>query len=101
MVIGLTCGVVNGTYAYLLADLFPTRVRFSGVALSLNVSAMIFTALTPLCVTILLSKLGIQEAPGIVLSVVALVAVTAGFGLRRAGGQIALAGAVEADHGGG
>lgn len=29
--IGLVAGFINGTYAVLLTDLFPTRIRFSGM----------------------------------------------------------------------
>jgi hypothetical protein len=55
-VIGFVGGLVNGSYAYLLADLFPTNVRFSGIALSLNLATVIFTGITPLVVTELLTS---------------------------------------------
>src|SRR5262245_18229831 len=38
---GICAGLVNGSFAVLLTDLFPTRVRFSGVALGFNIA---FTA---------------------------------------------------------
>ena len=34
---GVCAGLTNGSFAVLLTDLFPTRVRFSGVALVFNV----------------------------------------------------------------
>ena len=40
---GLIAGLINGTYAVLLTDLFPTRVRFSGVALAFNISFTLFS----------------------------------------------------------
>lgn len=89
ILLGLGCGFVNGTYGLLVADLFPTRVRFSGVALSLNLSAMIYTALTPLAVTFLINRVSLPGSPAIVLGVVALVAAVAGLFLRRNSGQIA------------
>jgi len=42
VIIGIVGGFVNGAYAYLLADLFPTNVRFSGIALSLNLATVLF-----------------------------------------------------------
>ena len=35
---GLCAGLTNGSFAVLLTDLFPTRIRFTGVALVFNVS---------------------------------------------------------------
>ena len=35
---GLCAGLTNGSFAVLLTDLFPTRIRFTGVALIFNVS---------------------------------------------------------------
>ena len=88
MVMGLVGGLVAGTFAYLLADQFPTRVRFSGVALSLNLSTVLFTGLTPFAVTSIQHATGLPAAPGIYLSGVALVAFAAGFASKRTGGHI-------------
>jgi predicted MFS family arabinose efflux permease len=44
MVIAGICGsLVNGTFAVLLTDLFPTRIRFSGVALGFNIAFTLFS----------------------------------------------------------
>ncbi|MFL9891271.1 MFS transporter [Paraburkholderia sp. RL17-381-BIF-C] len=88
VVIGFVGGLVNGSYAYLLADLFPTNVRFSGIALSLNLATVIFTGITPLVVTQLLHKTGSAAAPGLFLTGIAVIALAAGLGLKRFGGQI-------------
>ena len=40
---GLVAGLTNGSFACLLTDLFPTRIRFTGVALS-SISASRFSA---------------------------------------------------------
>ncbi|MDP9646129.1 MFS transporter [Paraburkholderia caledonica] len=77
VIIGIVGGFVNGAYAYLLADLFPTNVRFSGIALSLNLATVLFTGITPLVVTQLLHHTGALTAPGIFLTVVALIALIA------------------------
>ncbi|SDV46851.1 MFS transporter [Chitinasiproducens palmae] len=88
VVIGSAGGLVNGAYAFLLADLFRTQVRFSGIALSLNLATVVFTGITPLLVTRLLHSVG-PTAPGIFMCGVALVALCASLCLRRLGGQIA------------
>jgi len=88
MIVGAVGGLVNGAYAFLLANLFPTNVRFSGIALSLNLATVIFTGLTPLLVTQLMKITGSQASPGMYLACVALIALVAGFALRRLGGQL-------------
>ena len=45
---GLVAGLTNGSFACLLTDLFPTRIRFTGVALVFNISFTIFSGTAPL-----------------------------------------------------
>ena len=45
---GLCAGLTNGSFAVLLTDLFPTRIRFTGVALIFNVSFTLFSGMAPL-----------------------------------------------------
>lgn len=92
LVCGLVGGFVNGAYAFLLADLFPTNVRFSGIALSLNLATVIFTGATPLIVTQLLRMTGDKAAPGLYLTGVALIALLAGLAMKRFGGNISRTG---------
>lgn len=91
-IIGFVGGLVNGAYAFLLADLFPTNVRFSGVALSLNLATVFFTGLTPLLVTQLLHRTGSVAAPGLFLAGVSLIALIAGAGLGPCSGKVDRAG---------
>jgi hypothetical protein len=51
LILGVTGGIVNGTYPFIAADLFPTAVRFSGIALAFNLATAIFTGLTPFAFT--------------------------------------------------
>ncbi|MDE1179052.1 MFS transporter [Paraburkholderia sp.] len=87
-IMGAVGGFVNGAYAFLLADLFPTQVRFSGIALSLNLATVLFTGITPLLVTQLLHRTGSLAAPGLFLTGVALIALIAGAGVRRVSGHV-------------
>lgn len=89
IVLGIVGGFVNGTYGYLLADLFPTQIRFSGVALSLNLATAFFTGMTPLIVTQLLRWTGSLTAPAIYAVTCAAIALIAGLFVKRYGGNIA------------
>ena len=50
---GLAASFVNGPMCGLVADLYPTRLRFSGVAVSFNLAFSIFTGIAPLTATYL------------------------------------------------
>jgi hypothetical protein len=64
---GVCAALVNGTFAVLLTDLFPTRVRFSGVALVFNVAFTIFSGTAPLVATSLIRSTGMPTAPAFVM----------------------------------
>ncbi|MDX2050144.1 MAG: MFS transporter [Rickettsiaceae bacterium] len=51
-------GIFMGPVPTILVELFPTRVRFTGVALSYNLSAAIFGGTTPMILIILLKYFG-------------------------------------------
>lgn len=81
--IGLVGALANGTFGVILADLFPTAVRFSGVAFTYNVSAAVFSGFAPLAVAWLVSSTGHKAAPGFYLVGVGVVALIANLGVRR------------------
>src|SRR6476620_10991287 len=58
---------VNGTFALLTADLFPTRIRFSGVAVVQNISQSAFGGTAPLVATALVRNLQSPVAPALVV----------------------------------
>ena len=60
---GLSAGLTNGSFAVLLTDLFPTRIRFTGVALVFNVSFTIFSGTAPLVATTLIRDTGSVTSP--------------------------------------
>jgi MFS family permease len=64
---GACAALVNGTFAVILTDLFPTRVRFSGVALVFNVAFTIFSGTAPLVATTLIKSTGMRTAPAFVM----------------------------------
>jgi MFS transporter, MHS family, proline/betaine transporter len=88
---GLTASLVNGTFAYLLTDLFPTRVRFSGVALVFNISFTAFSGAAPLVATALIRSSGRASAPALVMMASALLTVAGSLAMRRHGGSVPIA----------
>jgi MFS transporter, MHS family, proline/betaine transporter len=66
---GVVASLVNGTFAVLLTGLFPTRIRFSGVALGFNIAFTVFSGTAPLVATSLIRSTGLQTAPAIVMVV--------------------------------
>jgi MFS family permease len=85
---GLCAGLVNGTFAVLLTDLFPTRVRFSGVALGFNVAFTIFSGTAPLVATSLIRSTDLITAPAFVMVACGLLTLIASIGLSRDGGYV-------------
>ena len=85
---GLCASLVNGTFAVLLTDLFPTRVRFSGVALGFNIAFTIFSGTAPLVATSLIRSTGLQTAPAIVMVFCGALTLAASFLIARERGHV-------------
>jgi MFS family permease len=64
----------SGAFGAVVTDLFPTRVRYSGVALAYNVSFTAFSGTAPLFATIAISATGAATAPALVMGVCAALA---------------------------
>lgn len=60
----------------LMASLFPTRTRTTGMALAYNLGTSIFGGFTPLAVASLIAATGNKLAPGIYLMIAAVVSLT-------------------------
>jgi MHS family proline/betaine transporter-like MFS transporter len=88
LVAAVGAGLFNGTFAYLVADLFPTRIRFTGIALSMNIGMTIFSGLAPLIATSLIQTTGQLAAPGWFLAVAAASGFVASLFVKRQAGQI-------------
>jgi MFS family permease len=85
---GLAAGLTNGSFAVLLTDLFPTRVRFTGVALVFNVSFTIFSGTAPLIATTLIRDTGQNTSPAYMMMVSALFALVGSIWIDRVGGNV-------------
>jgi MHS family proline/betaine transporter-like MFS transporter len=80
---GLCASLVNGTFAVVLTRLFPTRVRFSGVALGFNIAFTIFSGTAPLLATELIRQTGMNTAPAFVMIGCGALTVGSAIGLMR------------------
>ena len=85
---GLSAGLTNGSFAVLLTDLFPTRVRFTGVALVFNVSFTIFSGTAPLVATALIRDTGRASSPAYMMMASAALALVGTLWVERFGGNV-------------
>ncbi len=60
---GIAASFCNGPMAGVVADLFPTRIRFSGVAVSFNVAFSLFSGTAPVMATVLVAATGSPTGP--------------------------------------
>jgi MFS family permease len=85
---GVAASLVNGPMAGVVADLFPTRIRFSGIATSFNLAFSIFSGIAPLAATILVARTGSAFGPAYYMCFCALLTLTGSFFLHRYDGRI-------------
>jgi MFS family permease len=85
---GLSAGLTNGSFAVLLTDLFPTRIRFTGVALVFNVSFTIFSGTAPLVATTLIRDSGTPTSPAYLMMFSAMLALLGSLWVERYGGNV-------------
>jgi hypothetical protein len=85
---GMAAGFTRGSFAVLLTDLFPTRIRFTGVALVFNISFTIFSGTAPLIATTLIRDTGQQTSPALLMVGCAAIALLGSLWVGRYGGNV-------------
>jgi len=85
---GLVAGLSNGSFACLLTDLFPTRIRFTGVALVFNISFTIFSGTAPLLATTMIREMGTVTAPALLMIGCGVLAFVGSLYTERNGGHV-------------
>jgi MFS family permease len=85
---GMVASLVNGTMSGVVADLFPTRIRFSGVAVSFNLAFSCFSGIAPLVAAELVKTLGSPTAPAYYMCVCGAITFIGALFLRRYDGRI-------------
>jgi MFS transporter, MHS family, proline/betaine transporter len=87
---GAVAALVNGTMAGVVADLFPTRIRFSGVAVSFNLAFSIFSGIAPLAAVELVKVLASPTGPAYYMCLCGAITFVGSLFLRRYEGHIGL-----------
>jgi MHS family proline/betaine transporter-like MFS transporter len=85
---GIVAGLFNGTFAFLIADMFPTRIRFTGIALVFNIGMTFFSGAAPLAATALIRETGSLSAPAYFLTAAAVLGVLSSLFVKRYDGEI-------------
>jgi MFS family permease len=85
---GVVGAICAGTVITISADLFPTRIRFSGVALSYNLSFTLFSALAPVVAALLARNTGVAATAAYYMVGCAALSFAAALVMHRYDGQI-------------
>jgi MFS transporter, MHS family, proline/betaine transporter len=85
---GVVASLVNGTMAGVAADLFPTRIRFSGVAVSFNLAFSLFSGTAPLAAAWLVKTLESKSGPAYYMCACAALTFIGSLFLHRYDGRI-------------
>jgi MFS family permease len=85
---GVVASLVNGTMAGVVADLFPTRIRFSGVAVSFNLAFSIFSGIAPLMAVELVKLTSSPVSPAYYMCVCGAITFLGSLFLRRYEGHV-------------
>ena len=85
---GIVASTFNGVFSGIVADIYPTRVRFSGIGMSMNLAFTIFSGLGPLAATALVAATGSAASAGYFMVLSGVCGVLAALALKRFDGQI-------------
>jgi MFS family permease len=78
----------NGAFSGIVGDLFPTRIRFSGIAVVLNVSFSLFSGVAPLAATVLVAMTRSPTGPAYYMILCAGLTLVASLFVYRYDGHI-------------
>lgn len=88
VLVGIVASFCNGTVIGIAADLFPTRIRFTGVAMSFNLSFTFFSGLAPVVAALLARNTGVAATAAYYMIGCAFISFIAAFVMHRYDGQI-------------
>ena len=83
--IGVVKSMYFGALPALMAELFPMQTRATGMSLGYNIGVTVFGGFSPFIVTWLIGVTGNKSAPGLYLSVVAVLSLFTLYCVRRIG----------------
>src|SRR5688572_21901185 len=87
-IVGVVGAICAGTVIAIAADLFPTRIRFSGVALSFNLAFTFFSGLAPVVAALLARNTGVPATAAFYMIGCAALSFVAALVMHRYDGQI-------------
>jgi MFS family permease len=85
---GVAASMVNGPMCGVAADLYPTRIRFSGVAISFNLAFSIFSGIAPLAAALLQRYTGSPAGPAYYMCFCGVLTFVGSLFLHRYDGRI-------------
>jgi MFS family permease len=80
--LSLVFSIPSGIWPSVLAALFPTRVRFTGIAFSYNISVTLLSGFAPLSATVLIEHTGNLAAPAVYIAACTALSLVASFFVR-------------------
>ncbi|HEY3518952.1 MAG TPA: MFS transporter [Gammaproteobacteria bacterium] len=86
--VGVVGAICAGTVIAIAADLFPTRIRFSGVALSFNLAFTFFSGLAPVVAALLARNTGVAATAAYYMIGCAALSFVAALFMHRYDGRI-------------
>ena len=86
--VGVVGSICAGTVIAIAADLFPTRIRFSGVALSYNLAFTFFSGLAPVVAALLARNTGVAATAAYYMIGCAALSFAAALVMHRYDGRI-------------
>jgi len=86
--VGVVGAICAGTVIAIAADLFPTRIRFSGVALSFNLAFTFFSGLAPVVAALLARNTGVAATAAYYMIGCAAISFVAALVMHRYDGRI-------------
>jgi MFS transporter, MHS family, proline/betaine transporter len=85
--LSLVFSIVSGIWPSIIPNLFPTRVRFSGIALSYNLCITISSGFAPLAASAMIERTGMLAAPAIYIAACGVLTVVSSFAVARISGR--------------
>ena len=81
--LSLVFSISSGIWPSIIATLFPTRVRFSGIAFSYNLSITILSGFAPLAASTLIERTGMVAAPAFYIAACTALTFASTFAVAR------------------
>ncbi|MEI8295810.1 MAG: MFS transporter [Alphaproteobacteria bacterium] len=77
MALAVAVGCYFGPLPALMAEMYPTKIRYSAIAMTTNISGPLFGGITPMLITYLISATGSTMVPAYYLMLIAVISLIA------------------------